>query len=69
MICTIYEKDQLRQAMLVDFDWTGVAGKDCYPLFMNHENIDWPAGAEDGKVLQKNHDEVWLERLKKRIFS
>jgi len=36
---------------------------------MNHENIDWPAGAEDGKVLQKNHDEAWLEWLKKRIFS
>ncbi|CAG8638772.1 2464_t:CDS:2 [Paraglomus occultum] len=41
----VYEKDQLRRAMLVDFDWTEVAGKDCYLLFMNHENIDWPAGA------------------------
>ena len=23
----VYEKDQLRQAMLVDFDWAGFAGK------------------------------------------
>ena len=65
----VYEKDQLKRAMLVDFDWAGVAGRDCYPLFMNHENIDWPAGAEDGKVLQKKHDEVWLERLENIIFS
>lgn len=64
----VYTKNGEKHASLIDFDWSGVAGTDQYPYFMNHENITWPAGVEDGKVLDKEHDNEWLERLKNIIF-
>jgi serine/threonine protein kinase len=48
---------------LLDFDWSGPAGVQRYPGFMNHGQIDWPAGASDGEPLQVEHDNVWLVRL------
>jgi serine/threonine protein kinase len=48
---------------LLDFDWSGPAGVQCYPGFMNHGEIDWPAGASDGEPLQVEHDNVWLARM------
>ncbi|CAG8762940.1 11111_t:CDS:1, partial [Cetraspora pellucida] len=35
---------------LIDFEWSGKAGFACYSYFMNHKNIQWPDGAEDGKL-------------------
>ncbi|CAG8676380.1 2846_t:CDS:2, partial [Scutellospora calospora] len=39
------------QGMLIDFDWAGEEGIECYPSFMNHEYINWPPRAEDRKKL------------------
>ncbi|CAG8796603.1 18145_t:CDS:2, partial [Racocetra persica] len=44
------------QGMLIDFDWAGKEGIECYPSFMNHKNIKWPPGAEDRKKLDQKHD-------------
>jgi hypothetical protein len=49
--------------VLLDFDWSGPAGQQLYPAFMNHTQIDWPEGASDGKPLEFEHDNVWLGRL------
>jgi hypothetical protein len=48
---------------LLDFDWSGPAGQQLYPAFMNHTQIDWPEAASDGKPLEFEHDNVWLGRL------
>lgn len=48
---------------LLDFDWSGRAGEQRYPAFMNHQDIDWPEGASDGEVLLPEHDVEWLRRL------
>lgn len=48
---------------LVDFDWAGRAGEQRYPGFMNHADVEWPAGASDGEFLQFEHDNAWLQRL------
>ncbi|CAG8677502.1 6638_t:CDS:1, partial [Ambispora gerdemannii] len=47
---------------LIDFEWSGKAGSACYSHFMNHKNIQWPDGAEDGKLVTKNHDLFMLEQ-------
>jgi hypothetical protein len=41
---------------LIDFDWTGRAGEQRYPGFMNHVGIKWAPGASDGLPLQPEHD-------------
>ena len=52
------------KAVLVDFDWAGRSGEDRYPLFMNHSEVTWPDGAEDGSVLEEAHDWFWFEKLR-----
>ncbi|CAG8570188.1 19_t:CDS:2, partial [Racocetra persica] len=47
---------------LIDFDWSGKVGSARYSPFMNHEDIQWPDGAEDFKPVTKNHDLFMLEQ-------
>jgi hypothetical protein len=48
---------------IIDFDWSGKAGIQRYPDFMNHQEIVWPDGARDGEFLYPEHDIEWLKRL------
>jgi serine/threonine protein kinase len=48
---------------LIDFDWSGLHGVQCYPAFMNHTDIVWPADASDGLPLKKEHDLFFLHKL------
>jgi hypothetical protein len=48
---------------LIDFDWSGRAGEQRYPGFMNHDDIIWPKGASDREPLECAHDREWLRRL------
>eukprot|EP01117_Protostelium_nocturnum_P008436 TRINITY_DN3016_c0_g2_i5.p1 TRINITY_DN3016_c0_g2~~TRINITY_DN3016_c0_g2_i5.p1 ORF type:complete len:713 (-),score=106.34 TRINITY_DN3016_c0_g2_i5:678-2546(-) len=48
---------------VIDFDWAGKESKAKYPLFMNHEEIQWPHGATDGDSITKVHDQEMLEKL------
>ncbi|CAG8754182.1 8264_t:CDS:2, partial [Cetraspora pellucida] len=41
---------------LIDFEWSGKVGSACYSPFMNRKTIQWPDGAEDWKLVTKNHD-------------
>ncbi|RHZ77748.1 hypothetical protein Glove_173g76 [Diversispora epigaea] len=45
---------------LIDFEWSGKVGIARYSNFMNHIGIQWPNGAEDGKLVTKDHDLVML---------
>jgi hypothetical protein len=45
-----------RRICLIDFDWSGKEGNARYPGFMNHQDVQWPAGASDNLPLQKAHD-------------
>ena len=54
-----------KEIKVIDFDWAGQVDVATYPVFMNHFNITWPKGAEDGACLTKQHDEYWLEILAK----
>ncbi|CAG8525366.1 13799_t:CDS:2 [Ambispora leptoticha] len=47
---------------LIDFEWSGKAGSAYYSHFMNHKNIQWPDGAEDGKLVTTNHDLFMLKQ-------
>ena len=31
-----------------------------YPMFLNHGEIQWPNGAEEGQPIQFEHDEHWM---------
>jgi RIO-like serine/threonine protein kinase len=48
---------------IIDFDWSGPAGEQRYPNFMNHLDITWPDGANDGELVLPAHDMEWLRRL------
>ena len=51
--------------MLIDFEWAGKEIINCYPPpFINHEQVNWPIGAEDDKPLKKEHDLIWLQRIR-----
>jgi hypothetical protein len=41
---------------IIDFEWAGKIGEATYPLFMNHVDVDWPAGATDGGKIMAEHD-------------
>ncbi|GBC25669.2 hypothetical protein RIR_jg16836.t1 [Rhizophagus irregularis DAOM 181602=DAOM 197198] len=66
-ILVIKNEDEYH-GMLVDFDWAGEDNKDLYPAFMNAD-INWPTGAEDNKVLKKEHDIYWLDVLKRKYLN
>jgi hypothetical protein len=48
---------------VIDFDWSGKEGVQRYPTFMNHADINWAEGAEDGQPLRKQHDLHFLNLL------
>lgn len=48
---------------VIDFDWSGEVGTVKYPYFMNHVDIQWPAGVSDGEFISKEHDKHWLEQF------
>ena len=45
---------------LLDFDWSGRAGTQSYPGFMNHADIDWADGASDGLPLETAHEYLYM---------
>ena len=51
------------QFWIIDFDWAGIVYHTHYPLFMNHKDINWPVGAEDGKIITFEHDLIMAKRL------
>jgi hypothetical protein len=55
-VCNLLLCADGKRPCLVDFDWAGKEGEQVYPTFMNHVDIEWPEGAEDGKPLRKEHD-------------
>ncbi|EFJ21039.1 hypothetical protein SELMODRAFT_443632 [Selaginella moellendorffii] len=44
----------------VDFDWAGISGRDCYPLFINPVNV-WPPGVTGAAVMLSQHDVQLLD--------
>ena len=52
-----------KKLYLIDFDWCGKEDEKVYPYFMNGVDIQWPAGASDGKMMKKKHDEEMMGRL------
>ena len=50
------------EVRIIDFDWAGRRGIDTYPMFMNHNDIEWPDGASDGALLKQEHDTWWLKK-------
>ena len=50
------------RVIVIDFQWSGVKGV-VYPAFMNHAEIEWPKGAEDGKAIMSEHNRHWLHLL------
>ena len=53
-------------ALPLDCDWAGEAGKQTYPLFMNHAGVKWPEGAAEGMPITQAHDERMLRQLLSR---
>lgn len=47
---------------LIDFEWSGPVNTARYSHFMNHIAINWPEGAEDGKLVTKEHDNEMLDQ-------
>ncbi|CAB4436972.1 unnamed protein product [Rhizophagus irregularis] len=56
------EKDSGFDVKLIDFEWSGPVNTARYSHFMNHIAINWPEGAEDGKLVMKEHDIAMLEQ-------
>ncbi|KAF8452201.1 hypothetical protein L210DRAFT_2018421 [Boletus edulis BED1] len=50
------------RAYLVDFDSVGLASVDRYTPFLNMV-IDWPPGVRPGGLMEKEHDDVLLQRI------
>ena len=55
------------EAFVIDFEWAGIENDVRYPMFMNHGDIVWPAGAADGMPIKCQHDKFWLEQLRKQF--
>ena len=50
--------------MVLDFDWAGREYYAFYPVVLNHQGIQWPAGAAVGEKITKSHDLHMLEKLR-----
>ena len=48
---------------VLDFDWAGRVGEARYPTFMNHADVNWPAGASDGELILPEHDMQMMHML------
>lgn len=55
----VYRAEHLR---LIDFDWAGPEGTARYPDDLS-PNVPWPASAQAGELITKDHDLYWVERL------
>jgi len=44
----------------VDFDWSGIANEDKYPMNVNRESIWRPVGVNDGQLMRTEHDVAML---------
>ena len=51
---------------IIDFDWAGESGIVKYPMFMNH---DWPDSAKDGKLILKEYDDYWMQKIKQEAHN
>lgn len=56
-----------KQAMLIDFEWCGVANVGRYPLSMCPD-IPWSHTATPNSFLLTQHDIDWLEKLRERLL-
>jgi hypothetical protein len=45
----------------IDFEWSGAVGTARYPHFMNHIDIKWPVGTNDGEEITVDHNKYMLE--------
>ena len=61
--------DETDRVCLIDFDWAGKEGEAIYPNFMNHIDVQWPAGASDGKKILKEHDLYFLSNHRSYIVT
>lgn len=60
----IHQTDDGDRAMLVDFDWVGLAGKAEYPASLNDNgSITWPAGVTPSAIMEKDHDIEMISNL------
>lgn len=60
----IRQTDDGDRAMLVDFDWVGLAGKAEYPASLNDDgSIAWPAGVTPSAVMEMHHDIEMINNL------
>ncbi len=57
------------RVFVIDFQWAGMQGTAQYPHFMNHAEIEWPKGAEDGRKIEAEHDKHWLHCLESTYLS
>ena len=55
------------QVFVIDFEWSGIENQVRYPMFMNHSDIVWPDGAEDGMLIKCQHDIFWLEQIRQQF--
>jgi len=61
LVCRDKEKECGFDVKFIDFEWSGVVDTARYPHFMNHINIKWPDGADDGEKITADHDKYMLE--------
>jgi hypothetical protein len=52
----IFVRDDRKHFMLLDFDWAGPVGNTHYPMYVNWQQIQRPAGARDGNEIVTGHD-------------
>ena len=38
-------------------------------MFMNHDQIDWPDSAKDGKLILKEYDDYWMQKIKQEAHN
>jgi hypothetical protein len=53
---------------IVDWDWADQYGKASYPYFLNWK-IKWPPGVFDGKKIEYNHDQYWVNHFVKGLLD
>ena len=53
-----------QQVKIVDFDWCGKQGIARYPVGGVNREHAWPDGVETNGLIEKVHDEKWLQTLK-----
>ncbi len=52
--------------MLIDFDWSGVAGTAIYPTYLNPD-LQRPDGVQSGKRIEPNHDKQAVDLIVQEV--